>query len=354
METENKMSQEAVVEKINPENTVTKETHVMKDMKNEREELSAKITRDSMSIVNLTSAIKEHEVLLCRRVVEPIYAYFINLYDKSRKQAKIELSDSMDQVDLDLIILQDNIMPMKQWNTVQINEIVENINSVLPKRFSLEKTLKMLFAAKSMLYSSLGDTSNEYIQVQIPTIDEYVYRVLLLVAKFVFGHPSILRRSSREKDSSTIKRERVLRRHIKESIIDAITDLLPVDSLMDTYLSKTIKSAEQRGSTGPVETKRDDTNDDVDFGFSDASDDESSDEDGVSCESDEDDVSCESESDEESELEEVKLEPVVEEAKVEPVVEEVKPEPVVVEVKPKEKKKHHHKKKHVKEITIEK
>lgn len=275
------------------------ETPVMKEMKQARVISSATMKTDVQSMSNIKSSMKEFLQILKRRLNDVIYNYFANLYNISHIEAK----NSKERAKfLDLRIFQEKLIPMLKWNTEQVEDITNKIKAVLPSKFDLDETLKMLFIGKCMLLASMrGDTSRK-LEIPVPTTNEYIYRLLIIVAKFLFDHPVYLRQSKWDSDSTDVDKTHKVSLAINRAVVDAISDLVPLHHIMVEYMSDTLHAAEYNVAKDVNATPETIPADD--FGFeedSDASESESDEsETGSESESETDSTASESESESES------------------------------------------------------
>ncbi len=219
----------------------------------------SKFKGNDVNVTLLEASLREYNSQLTYHLLSPIHQYFSSMYTKALNTAK--QSESHSRNCRDLRLLQEELRKIPKFNTDEVDREVAYITERINKKFRFAKVLKIIFVARSMIMASVRPKSraDEEIVVAVPSVEAYTHRVLSLVARHLFTYPSLIRKSDNESEKDASAKSRNITKIIFDSVMNAVTDMLPHDEICDTYLSETIKaehlqSTEDSTSTGIANT----------------------------------------------------------------------------------------------------
>lgn len=196
-----------------------------------------------LNIGTLDSSIRMHQNFLKRHLIRPIRKWFKSTYDESVKWSK---DQNLSGRHVDLRVFQESLREVPKWNAEQISEECKWICDQTSSKFRFQKTLKILFISKSMLLAAIRPMANENeeLEIDVPSTDTYLHKVLCLCSECFFQYPSLFRNDLRDTEDRMEKNNRLIKDTIDECLLDAITDLLPCAEIVDKYLDEEIKAKE--------------------------------------------------------------------------------------------------------------
>jgi hypothetical protein len=206
-----------------------------------------------LTFENVGPALKEYEAILVRKLKTPIYRVFAAaLYTKSHDHAMSLLADMygvpIDEVEprgqyktLELRLFQEALRDTQKWTQDTLGQKEAEIMALV-NGFQLQRILKLIFVCRSMVLASLARTQKR-VDVSIPTTTTYIQRVLFLIAKELFDHPSLMKRALYDEDGHALMQAQAqVMSIISDSILAAIADLLPVDDILTNYMNDTLEA----------------------------------------------------------------------------------------------------------------
>lgn len=216
---------------------------------------------------SLNASLDRWEKVLVRKLQVPLYTFFTKIYDTSRDSAKemiakhYKLSDksevSLAHVDpgfetLDLRLFQEAIKTVPVWTTDTVREKQTEILANVSGDLDLDKVLKFVFIANAMVLASMRENPNEKIQLSIPAAEVYMHRVLINIAKELFNNPILIRQCRGKHVSAQMSMDAQVRVNhiIAQAVKGAIYELLPLNSIFDSYLHATICDVSVKNDTG--------------------------------------------------------------------------------------------------------
>lgn len=187
-----------------------------------------------MNVSLLTASISEYSDFLVLHLTEPIVAYFRELYEAALQQAEMAKTGG----NTDLVKFQYLLRDIPRYEARQVEKVTGDILSELHSNFHLDKVLKILFMAKSVILASVRPNSaqNEELQLSVPSPATYLHKVLSLVARQLFDRPSMIRALDDEDESQFALRMKEVEKVVEDSILKAVTALLPAGEIVDKYL----------------------------------------------------------------------------------------------------------------------
>lgn len=196
-----------------------------------------KISAKNINVARLRDASEQTEKVLVRNLQPAVVQYMRSEYDKcavaSRRSGRFA----------DLIAFQQFLMQIPKWSSAQIAEVSKQV--IGGGAFKFYETLKFLLVAKVFLMASVrsfdGQESNNALSMPMPTLDDYIHRVLFLAARELFVAPSLIRLQADSYELEAATNHQLLNAVVERSVKDAVIDLVPHDHIMDTYLSETLK-----------------------------------------------------------------------------------------------------------------
>lgn len=194
-----------------------------------------------LNVGTLDSSIKMHQNMLKRHLSKPLRKWFRNTYDNGVKWAE---EQNLSGRHIDLRVFQETLREVPKWNTEQITDECKQITDYASPQFRLQKTLKILFISKSMILAAIRPMSaeNDELEIDVPSTDTYIHKVLCLCSECFFQYPSLFRHAPNDTEDKMEKNNRLVRETIDECLIDAITDLLPCAEIVDKYLEQEMEA----------------------------------------------------------------------------------------------------------------
>lgn len=183
---------------------------------------------------------------LKRELTGAVYRFFYGMYDEEYKRVAdfFKKSGSRARITDILRSFQARLSEIPKWNTDQTAAAADQIVKSLPSTSRHTEIIKILFISESMLLASIRTSAVGAIipdiPVQIPTMEQYLYRVLYLVGKDLHNFPSMIRQQSSDDEHVAAKKTSYMIKCIHGALMGAIADLLPVHHIVDNYLSETI------------------------------------------------------------------------------------------------------------------
>lgn len=170
------------------------------------------------NLSNLDSLVSAKNEFLQRfvNIISPkIYDIFKKLFDISqlnKKKRPISLKN-----------FQLEIQKIKNWNEVHIERYILPIKNEYPY---LADLITAIFISNIKILSSIRlRDSNKPVQVNIPNLNLFLHKIILLNAEHIFDYPEIMIQS---KDSA----EDI----IKKIIVTSISSQIPLDKILSEYL----------------------------------------------------------------------------------------------------------------------
>lgn len=204
-----------------------------------------RIAHKSMNVERLRDAIEMATEVLRRNVTAPVIRFLTSVFvDEIRKPSHKGCAD--------LVAFQQYLKEIPKWNSVQIESATSRVISQIQHstNFRLYETIKFILVGKVFIITSVTNTDEQTpLSISIPTLNDYMHRVLSIVAKELFIVPSIIRPSPDHLDTQRATNHSLLVRIVEKAIHDAITDLIPHDHIFDTYLADTMKGVHFEAST---------------------------------------------------------------------------------------------------------
>ena len=195
-----------------------------------------KISAKNINVGRLRDASDQCEKVLVRNLQAPFVQYLRKAYEKGA------MANKRGGRFADLIAFQQFLLEVAKWNSVQVESVAKEIIGAGAFRFY--ETIKFLLVAKVFLMASVrsfeGD-ENSALSMPMPTLSDYIHRVLFLIARELFVSPSLIRIQADSYELEVANNHQQLNALVERAIKDAIIDLVPHDHIMDTYLSETLK-----------------------------------------------------------------------------------------------------------------
>jgi hypothetical protein len=175
-----------------------------------------------------------------------VYQYFFQMYQAEYRRVVQFMKENGQRPHITDVLraFQGRLAEIPKWNTDQIHEAVVAIEKLLPDTSRHNEILKILFVSESMLLASIRTTGSVTVPdlpVQVPTLDQYLHRVLYLVGRNLYDFPSMVRVRPEDDEQTAAKNKAYMIKCIHNGILGAISDLLPVHHIMDKYLNDTIR-----------------------------------------------------------------------------------------------------------------
>lgn len=187
----------------------------------------------------IASAKKEYTKQLLTTMTPIVYEEFVRLYKHARA------SEEQKPV---LVKFQEELRRVPEWSANRIGMEIEKMVNLKPH---FEDILAAVFVTNVRILSAvkIGTTTKKF-KLDLPSTESFVHDVYVRTAKALYSNPLLFsdRRYSRLSDNR--KEVYVL---IQECIEESIRHLLPVKSILESYLSREAEDDEEADeATGPT------------------------------------------------------------------------------------------------------
>lgn len=196
-----------------------------------------KISAKNINVGRLRDASEQTEKILVRNLQNPLVQYLRAEYEKCaalhRRNGRFA----------DLIAFQHFLMDIPKWSAAQVETVAKEIISS-GAAFKFYETIKFLLVAKVFLMASVRAQDGldaGALSMPMPTMSDYIHRVLYLIARELFVAPSLIRIQADSYELEVATNHQLLNALVERGIRDAVMDLVPHDHIMDVYLSDTLK-----------------------------------------------------------------------------------------------------------------
>lgn len=219
-------------------------------------------TKD-INVGALPAAMSEYEKILVNRLTRPLMMFFEKLYkDQVQKviayttatkspstpkcDPQIVAAIKQAQNNADLILYQQVLDSIPNWLSTQLEPVVAEILQQTHHMgdSALLETLKIMFISKAVLMASVKpgpQVANACINLDLPTLNVYIHRILTLAGKELKRFPSLLKQFKSDTEISWTKKRHNLKRIVQEAISEAIHDMFPFDHIVSNYLMTKIE-----------------------------------------------------------------------------------------------------------------
>jgi hypothetical protein len=208
-----------------------------------------KISSKNINVARLRDAGEQAEKVLVRNLQVPLIKYLREEYKKCAK------ASFWGGINADFASFRQFLLEIHDWNAVQIETAAKHI--IGNGAFKYYETLKFLLVAKVFLMASVRSfegNDNSALSMPMPTLNDYIHRVLYLISRELYIAPSLIRLQTTSYEVQAATSMQLLNQLVERSIKDAIIDLVPHDHIMDTYLGDTLKGLSFEMSPALAET----------------------------------------------------------------------------------------------------
>ena len=188
---------------------------------------------------HLPNSLKNTEKVFVRNLRPLIGQYLRSVYGKFQEKYKYYKQFT------DLRAFKAFLSEIPDWNSSRADEVAAEIVASDKHNFNFYGHLKYLLVGKVFLivsarsFNGLDNTAT--LQMPVPTLNDFVYRVLLLAADELKNTPGLIRVQGDSYEVEVSRSIHLLNELLERAIRDALIDILPQNHIMDTYLADALK-----------------------------------------------------------------------------------------------------------------
>lgn len=203
------------------------------------------------SMHTLRATLKELQKDVIRKLTTPLFKYFMNLYKQARDEVVAGTAPWTGEFG-DLRWYQEKLSAIPKWNTEQIKIETHKIMNDLPE-WPASDIVATVFYIKAMILASIRPSDmKDDVYIPIASIETYIHTCMRIIAKHLFGHPSIVRKFPDDDEDFIAQNLEKLNSYIESGIRDAITDLTPTAEIVQKYVKQVLQNV-RRENTQPRE-----------------------------------------------------------------------------------------------------
>jgi hypothetical protein len=189
-----------------------------------------------MDINALQYALDYWRKYLKEHLGSAIVATFAKMYDRAIKAYDKKKAPSPARA------WQDELQRVPEFVQGQLGSLAQEVSSFFDPTFNLKKSIKTIFVHTTMIAGSIRPASkaNQRFDVQLPTPESFIHRIMSISAVGLFQWPSLFDRSPKTNtEKERLVKFKEVNEVVRDSIDRAITQLMPYAELQDVYLSDT-------------------------------------------------------------------------------------------------------------------
>ena len=193
---------------------------------------------DELNITSLSEAKGEYSVRLVNVLTPCILEGIKSIYDSAKK-----LCVQNDEYDKYLMTFQNLLARIVNWNDSLVNEECNRIVRKSQCNYIPELISSVHITQVKILTSvKLGNVCKK-ISIEVPTINKFVHNVYIKVARKIYSNVYLFEENILPLTYQKYMRECELM--IQQSVLDAIRDGLPVESILRSYLNDIEEDVEE-------------------------------------------------------------------------------------------------------------
>jgi hypothetical protein len=187
---------------------------------------------DDTNIVNLNESQHEWAVRLVRLIHPPIYEGIMTMF----KEADTLCTQS-EEPEKYLMTFQNFLSRVPKWNDDIVSKEVARIIEK-SKCTYLEDLLTCVHITHLKILSTVRTSKTQKkVEIDIPKLDKFIHNVYINIARELYSNIYLFNKDVQPLLFQQNRNE--ITKHIKESILNAVRDSIPVDKLLRAYLDET-------------------------------------------------------------------------------------------------------------------
>jgi len=205
---------------------------------------------DDTNVVNLHESQHEWAVRLVRLIHPPIYEGIMTMF----KEADAICIQS-EEPEKYLMTFQNFLSRVPKWNdeiiTKEVTRIVEK-----SKCTYLEDLLTCVHITHLKILTTVRTSKTQKkVEIDIPKLNSFVHNVYIHIARELYSNVYLFNKDVQPLQFQQNRNE--ITKCIKEAILNAVRDSIPVDKLLRAYLDETTDLLKEEKTKEKVETKED-------------------------------------------------------------------------------------------------
>jgi hypothetical protein len=117
---------------------------------------------------------------------------------------------------------------LQSLKSLQSKVFYTEIQTYLPPGLPLEEVLKLIFVSECMLLGSIQNLENKEINIEIPSVEDFVFAWYLKIAESIYGLPTVIVVMPGDKEKHVIWKREQLKLFIINALADTIRKFLPI------------------------------------------------------------------------------------------------------------------------------
>jgi hypothetical protein len=205
---------------------------------------------DDTNVVNLHESQHEWAVRLVRLIHPPIYEGIMTMF----KEADA-LCIQSEEPEKYLMTFQNFLSRVPKWNdeiiTKEVTRIVEK-----SKCTYLEDLLTCVHITHLKILSTVRTSKTQKkVEIDIPKLNSFIHAVYIHIARDLYSNVYLFNKDVQPLQFQQNRNE--ITKCIKEAVLNAVRDSIPVDKLLRAYLDETTDLLKEEKIKEKVETKED-------------------------------------------------------------------------------------------------
>lgn len=183
---------------------------------------------------SLRASLKELQKDIVRKLSTPLMKYFMQLYAEARDEVLQGKTDWEGDF-ADLRWYQEKLRGIPKWNVDQIKtETAKVIGDV--GQWPASDVMTTILYVRTMIIASIRPADmKDDVYIPIPSLETYIHTVMRIIAKNLFGNPSIVRKFPDDDEDIVTRNHEKIQNFVENAVIGAIIDLTPTGDIVKKY-----------------------------------------------------------------------------------------------------------------------